>query len=439
MSPPNVPFLRYVMRTDQLNTDASARGTSRKIACLTAALLLVAAGDVPGQRTSADSLLERLRRAEAAIATLQAQIAEQAGSGVQARSRMRLELNGRVLMNAFHNSRRVNNVDNPQFALDAATPGRGGGIAIRQTQLGLVVTSPEVMGGAFTGDVDVDFYGGQMPSNGGRTFPLLRLRTARAVIRWTNTHLLVGQESPLISGVNPVSFAAVGTPAFATAGNLWLWLPQARVGIEGGNTVRLGVQGAILAPTSGDAAAAFETDNDLAERSQRPFVQARASAKWGTDLTREVGCGIHQGWLMPGADRVGSRAVACDLLLPVLEWIDVRGEFFSGQALRGLGGGGIGQNFTPAGPPPAQDPLETKGGWLQLNLQAPRSVRVGAGCGGDHPEPVAARRRNDVCAAYAVIRPGPVFFGAEVRRLRTEYQAGRFTNDHVTLVTGFEF
>lgn len=428
------------MRSDRLNTDASVRRTSRKIVCITVWLLILAPVHLTAQRSSADSLEERLRRAEAAIATLQAQIAEQAGSGVQTRSRMRLELNGRVLMNGFHNSRRVNNVDNPQFATpDVGTPGRGAGMAIRQTQLGLVVSGSDVMGGAFTGDVDVDFYGGQMASSGGRTFPLLRLRTARAVVRWSGSHLLLGQESPLISALNPVTVAAIGTPAFATAGNLWLWLPQARFGIERGGTVRLGVQGAVLAPTSGDPATLFETENDIAERSQRPFVQARASAKWGTDLTREIGCGIHQGWLMPGTERVDSRAVACDALVPIVDWIELRGEIFSGQALRGLGGGGIGQSFTPTGPPPPQEPLETKGGWLQLNVQVPRNLRLGLGCGGDHPEPVAVRRRNDACAGYAMLRPGPLFFGAEVRRLRTEYVTGRLTNDHVTLAAGFEF
>jgi hypothetical protein len=405
-----------------------------------ACLLILAPCKADAQRTAADSLAERLRRAEAAIATLQAQIAEQAGAGVQTRSRMRLELTGRVMMNAFHNSRRVNNVDNPQFATpDVGTPGRGAGMAIRQTQLGLVVTSSDVLGGSFTGDVDVDFYGGQMASSGGRTFPLLRLRTARGVVRWSSAHLLIGQESPLISGLNPVTVAAIGTPLFATAGNLWLWLPQARFGVERGGTVRLGLQAAMLAPTSGDPATAFDTENDIAERAQRPFVQARASARWGTEDTGELGCGIHHGWLMPVTERVDSRAVACDLLLPLMGWLEVRGELFSGQALRGLGGGGIGQSFAPTGPPPPQDPLETKGGWLQLNLDAPRNLRLGAGCGVDHPEPVATRRRNDSCAGYAMIRPGPLFFGAEFRRLRTEYATGRLTNDHVTLAAGFGF
>lgn len=397
-----------------------------------------AAAQATGQ-TSADSLAERVRRAEAAISALQLQLAEQAERGVKTRSGARLELNGRVMVNGFGNSRRVNNVDNPQFVLPDIARGdsvRGIGMAIRQTRLGLALQVPDVIGGAFSGDVDVDFYGGQQPSSGGRTFPLLRLRTARGVVRWPHAELMIGQESPLISGVNPVSPAAIGTPEFAAAGNLWLWMPQARVGAWTKGKVRVGLQAAILAPTSGDAAAAFDTDYDVAERSQRPFIQGRVSARWGEGETvNEIGCGVHQGWLMPGVTTVASSAFACDATLPFTEWLELRGEFFSGQGIRGLGGGGIGQNFTPT-----NSPLSSSGGWAQVNLRPTFELRLGAGCGLDHPEAVALRRRNDACAAYTLYRPtGPLFVGAELRRLRTEYVTGRFSSDYVTIVTGFEF
>jgi len=411
--------------------------------------MLLVSQTAGAQQSAADSLAERLRRAEAAIAALQQQVSEVSESGVHARSRVRMELTGRVAVNGFGNSRRVNNVDNPQFVRPdtaASVPVRGIGMAIRQTRLGLVVNVANVMGGSFTGDLDVDFYGGQEPSSGGRTFPLVRLRTARGFVTWSNAELMIGQESPLISAVNPVSPAAIGTPDFAAAGNLWLWLPQVRIGVENSGSVRFGVQGAVLAPTSGDPAASFDTDYDLAERSQRPFLQARVHARWGggESAAGEVGCGVHQGWLVPSTTRMTSSAVACDALLPLLDFVEVRGEFFSGQALRGLGGGGIGQNFAPI-----TAPLRTTGGWAQMNLRPAFGVRLGAGCGVDHPDtklgipPSGAtllRRRNDACATYATVRPtGPLFFGAELRRLRTEYASGRYTNDHVTLTAGFEF
>ncbi len=422
-------------------TDAVERRTSSIISPARVGLLagFLATHMASAQGTVPDSLTERLRRAEAAIAALQVQISEQSQSGLQTRSGARMEVNGRVMVNAFGNSRRVNNVDNPQFVQPdpaAGVPIRGGGIAIRQTRLGLVVTVPEALGGVFTGDVDVDFYGGQTPSSGGRTFPLLRLRTARGTVRWSHAELMIGQETPLVSGLNPVSPVAIGTPAFAAAGNLWLWLPQVRAGVGTGGRLRVGAKAAVLAPTSGDPVTAFDTDNDLAERSQRPYLQARVHAAWGdADMTGEVGCGVHQGWLVPVANRERSHALACDALIPVSNRLELRGEFFTGQALRGLGGGGIGQNFTPL-----NEPLETSGGWAQLNVRATSMLRLGAGCGGDHPQTASTRHRNDACAAYALVRPlGPLFAAFEYRRLRTGYTAGYFVNDHVTFGAGFEF
>ena len=425
------------MTSDRLNTDAGTRRPSRNIAVPATGMLLsvLLSATAAAQAIPPDSLAVRLRRAEAAIATLQTQIAEQAQGSVQTRSRASMAINGRVMLNAFGNTHRVNNVDNPQFVVDLPAPGRGGGMSMRQSRLGIVIAVPEALGGSFTGDLDVDFYGGQQPSGGGRTFPLVRMRTARATVRWSNAHLVIGQESPLISGLNPLTPAAIGTPAFATAGNLWLWLPQTRFGIERSGIIRFGAQAAILAPTSGDPVGPFDTDHDAAERSQRPYLQGRVSASWGDETPGEVGCGVHQGWLIPLTERVNANAFACDALVPVREWLEIRGEFFTGRALRGLGGGGIGQNFEAA----TLDPLRTTGAWAQVNLQPQMGLRVGAGCGGDHPEALAARRRNDQCAGYAMVRPGPLFFGAEFRRLRTEYSNRRLTNDHVTLAAGFEF
>src|SRR5437867_4311745 len=417
------------MNTEPVNTGAVERQPSRKIAWTCGLVLTCAAAQIARAQTPDDSLRVRLRRAEDAIAVLQRQMAEQAESGVQTRSRARLEFSGRVVVNGFGNSRRVNNVDNPQFVRPDTSPSvpvRGVGMAIRQTRLGLAVTVADVLGGSFAGDVDVDFYGGQQPSSGGRTFPLVRLRTARGFVRWQNAELMIGQESPLISPVNPITPAAIGTPEFAASGNLWLWLPQVRASFERGRAIRFGVQSAVLAPTSGDPVAAFDTDYDLAERSQRPYLQARVHARRGEgDDAQEVGCGVHQGWLVPDTARVESQAFACDLVLPIQFWLEVRGEFFSGQALRGLGGGGIGQNVATG----SDSPLQTKGGWAQINLRPTQALRVGAGCGVDHPDARAQRRRNDSCSTFAIVRPaGPLFFGAEFRRTRTGYSTTKFTN-----------
>src|SRR5256884_9587695 len=161
-----------------------------------------------------------------------------------------VELTGLVLVNGFFTNARVNNSDLPQFADSLPSASAIGG-TIRQTRLGVLVTDPDVLRGSFSGEVDVDFYGGQQPSSGGRTFPLLRLRRAVGIVSWPQAHLLFGPESPLLAEPGPRPPASLGTPDLAPPGNLWLWLPQFRATLEQGYTLRLAEQVAVLAPTSG--------------------------------------------------------------------------------------------------------------------------------------------------------------------------------------------
>ena len=65
-----------------------------------------------------------------------------------------------MLVNGFSNSNTVNNSDVPQFVVPDTAARRGGlGGTARQTRLGFFLTQPGVLGGAFSGEVDVDFYG----------------------------------------------------------------------------------------------------------------------------------------------------------------------------------------------------------------------------------------------------------------------------------------
>lgn len=413
------------------------------MALLAALVLILAPALAAAQdsaRVSPDSLAERLQRAEAAIALLREQMAAQSESQVQAASRVRVDLFGRVLMNAFSNSGRVNNVDVPLFVRDTA--GRtGGGATVRQSSFGLTVQVEQVLGGRFDGELDTDFFGGQQPSSGGRHFPLWRLRTARARLRWARGELLVGQDVPLVNGLNPTSIASFGTPEFAAAGNLWLWLPQVRGTwylTDGG---AVAVQGAVLAPASGDAVEAFDTDFDAAERSARPVVQGRVRGRWSVGArTGEVGVGVHQGWLRNAADAlVNSAALAVDAVVPVGSVLTLRGEWYRGRALRGLGGGGIGQGLTTDG-----DAVRDRGGWGQLELAPSARYSLGAGCGiadPDDAQPLpGGRRRNRTCASFVTVRPGgPVFLSLGWRQTATSYASGTRHNRHANLGAGFEF
>ena len=115
------------------------------------------------------------------------------------------------------------------------------------------------------------------------------------------------------------------------------------------------------------------------------------------------------------------------------------GSELVGQALAGLGGGGIGQNMVRNGVP-----VKTKGGWLQLNYRAGR-VEVGAGGGIDDPEDddlvAPSRLRNLALGGHLIWRHAAAVVGVGAREIRTRYAApvGTASAMHVNLGVGFEF
>jgi hypothetical protein len=208
--------------------------------------------------------------------------------------------------------------------------------------------------------------------------------------------------------------------------------------------VRLGLEAAVLAPTSGDAQTAFFTQPDIAERSSRPYLQGRVRIRWGTgEGLGEVSVGGHYGWLAVGPSRrVSSRAAAVGVWTPLVRGLELRGEAYVGQAVAGLGGGGIGQNFGLD-----STTVATGGGWAQLNVRPASGWEVGAGLGIDDPDDAdldpatpTQRLRNLALEGHASWRLAPVVLGAEVRLLRTRYTGiGTVKATHLNLAAGFEF
>ena len=364
-----------------------------------------------------------------------------------------VQLTGMVLVNGFWNSSAVSNSDLPLAATPDSIGVKGGGATVRQTRIGILVNDPDVLGGTFTGEIDADFWGGQQASSGDRTFPLLRLRRVTGEVDWTHVQLMFGQEVPLVSPRNPRSLAAVGFPEFSGSGNLWLWIPQVRLTVETGYSLRLAAQVAVLAPTAGTAQPAFFTVLDSAERTSHPYLEGRVRVGWGpTDDPSEFAIGVHEGWLksldsLSGDSIQVSQALTADARV-VLGPVEILGEAFIGQALAGLGGGGIGQNFGADGVA-----VHTKGGWLQLNARPTRGWMLGAGCGMDDPRDSdiatpgdstyltkGGRLRNLACEGHVDWRPpGPLVFGFEFRQIRTTYLTGEARANHLNLAIGYRF
>ncbi len=407
----------------------------------------------PGPRSPADSaqaamdsLADRVERAEQAIEVLRRQLGEQRGSGVQSRSRNRIELSGLVLFNGWYNNGRFDNSDVPHFVTSpqdtSGLPNASVAAAVRQSRLGLNVSGMQAMGAQLGADIQLDFFGGQQPSSGGRTFPIPRIRTAFVKLDWRHVGLLVGQETQLISPLNPVSFAAIGTPEFTAAGNLWFWVPQVRVSYETGNAPRFGVQVAALAPMLGSPQAAFNTSADSAEKSRRPFVQGRVYVGWGDGETEsQIGIGVHRGWIATTGDSLlTSAAYSADVRLALGEKILLLGEgFVNGRATAGLGAGGIGQEFGLAG-----QPVRSRGGWGQLNFRPTLSWEFGGGAGVDDPDDAfltpAQRGLNLIYEGHLHYRPGGgLILGTTFRRIETTYASGKLAASQISGFVGVSF
>jgi len=352
-----------------------------------------------------------------------------------------------VLMNGFYTSDKTNNVDLPQFAVrrDASDsfPAEGVGATLRQTRVQARAFAAGILGGDFTALVDVDFFGGQQPSNGGRTFPLLRIRRAWARLGWDRFRILAGQEAPPIVELNPSSLASVGLSALSSSGNLWLWIPQLRVtgDLTGGAGPRLYLEGTVLAPTGFTAQGPFLTQPDRAEQSRRPYLQSRVGVRWGQGTTiGEISVGGHLGWLSTTGDSLlPSRAAALMVQLPLGRLAELRGEAFVGKAIAGLGGGAVGQNFGVNGVP-----VRTRGGWGQLLVRPAPDWELGASYGVDDPkdadlDPATARLKNETVGGHIHWRPAPLLLGLEYRYITTTYAPGKATAGHLNLALGAEF
>ena len=429
------------------------------LAVLLAAILVAPAlhaqeppAPTPPPSQPSDSLAERLRRAEAAIESLRTQAAEQAQANVQSRLRNRVEVSGLILVNGFYSNGKTDNSDVPLVAdtlLPAdmlGLPNANLGGTLRQTRLGLTVSGAHALGAQLSGDVQLDFFGGQVESPGGRTFPLLRVRTASLRLDWLHVGFLAGQEAPLISQRDPVSFASSGFALYTRAGNLSAWIPQARLTWETPGSVHFGLQAAALAPMQYKAQGFFTTQPDSAERSTRPSVEGRVYLAWGSgEAASEIGFGGHAGWIATTGDTLlASTAVAGDFRLALGSHISVAGEGFMGQALAALGGGGIGQDFGVLGVP-----IRTRGGGVQLDIRPSPSWQFGGGFGMDDPNEddlpsrageIQGRLRNVVYSGHVVVRSGGgLLFGTEFRRIETTYGPGTMAVNHVNAYAGLAF
>ena len=364
---------------------------------------------------------------------------------------------GIVYFDLFWNSSATNNADLPLWAL--AGPGNASA-TVRATRLGLRVTAPPVSGARVAGIVEVDFYGG-FPSIGiGDNMGILRLRLANVRLDWERTAVVAGQDWMVFAPLNPASITSAGIPLMAASGNPWARIPQIRVEHRLGAAL---LQGAVLAPSSGDFDSAFLYQPPSGALSEQPFVQGRAAfdvAKVGSTQKPATLAGSgHYGRtrvLQPVDRTLDSWGVAGDWTLPLTSRLALSGEVFAGRNLAGFQGA-VFQGINPASASEEDAGLVldgprgigTRGGWTQLTFAATSTITLLGTYGLDDPrdedfvsvEMGEARLRNlGVAAELQHKLSAQLSWALQYKRTVTHLQvAGRRTNDHLNLGVSFTF
>jgi hypothetical protein len=363
---------------------------------------------------------------------------------ISSASKYRVRLSGIVLLNLFGNHGQVDNLDFPTLVPpDQPIDSRGSFAAsIRQSLLGLDVFGPEVRGAKVSADVQFDFAGGFPYAPDGTTFGLARLRTGTIRLAWPNTTVIAGQDTAFFSPLSPSSLASLAVPAFSYAGNLWNWVPQARVErrVNIAESSSLLLQAGVLDPLTGEPPSSqFLRTPQAGEASRQPGYATRVAwsrRAFGHDITLGIG-GYYslQDW---GFHRlVDGWAGTSDWTVPLSNRWELSGEFYRGRGLGGLGGG-IGRSALFSGP--ITDPntqvqgLNAAGGWAQLKFRQTEKLEWNGAFGQDNAfardlrffrlsqqsyfDPSLAR--NQSAFVNFIYRPrSDLLFSAEYRRLRT--------------------
>ena len=373
---------------------------------------------------------------------------EQYQTKVESSSRYRTKLSGIVLLNVFANRGRVDSPEVPDLALRRGPTDTGGtfGLTALQSEVGFETYGPELAGGRISAGLQFDFFGFTANTPYASSWGSVRLRTATVRADWDRTSIVVGQDAPFVSPLSPTSVASLAYPAFSYSGNLWNWMPQARVdhrvNVSEGST--LSIQGGIFDP--------------VPRGSQQPAYGTRLAFSHGADdrpLTLAIG-GYYDRQDHGAGHTTDGWAATTDWSIPLGSRFDFSGEAYRGRALGHLGAA-QGRSVIFSGP--ESDPASTMigvnaiGGWAQLKFKASDSVDFHAAHGEDHPYRSDLLRfippgsSNSVISGNrtemfnVIYRPRTdLLFSFEYRRFRTSRSDDtRLTADHFNLGVGVLF
>ncbi|HJT71066.1 MAG TPA: hypothetical protein VJ731_12755 [Terriglobales bacterium] len=382
---------------------------------------------------------------------------------VESASKYRVRLSGLVLLNLFHNSAGVDNLDVPTYAAPIGPYGVNPtfGATLRQSELGFEVFGPQLFGARTRGELQVDFGGGfPLGALDGVNNGLFRLRTGDFRLEWENTSVVAGQDSLFISPNSPTSFASLLVPSLGYSGNLWAWTPQLRIEhkFNLSDTQNVSVQAGVLDSVTGESTYGSHRLPQAGESSGLPAYALRTA--WNSTVDgRPLVLGMsgyyaRQNW---GFDwEADGWAAMADWRIPLPARFELSGELYRGRAVGGLGGG-IGQSVlfggSPTNPNSGFQPLDSTGGWSQLKFSLNSRLEFNGAFGSDNPFGSQIRAFPTPTGVYPsvlsanrsemmnfIYRPrSDLLFSGEYRHLRTTEIGNAYGVDHVNLMMGVLF
>ena len=302
----------------------------------------------------------------------------------------------------------------------------------RQTRLALNFGDVEVEGVKTRGKVEVDFYGDSEAAEN-KAEPMLR--HAFLELEWPDydLELLAGQSSDVISPLNP---STVNYTVLWWNGNVGYRRPQVRLtkGFKFENPLleRIELQAAMTRNIGHDGP--FDP-GDTGEDAGTPGLQWRAAASFKllTEKPTVIGVSgsVHCEEYDTAADDEGeeyeSLSVNLDVVVPVLDWLTVKGELYSGQNVDAFLGG-IGQGLNVA----EETEIDSMGGWVSAEIRpgqgstlAPWSFNLGLGLDDPDNDDLSAGDRSRNFAYYGNANydlGAGVSAGLELMRLETDYE-----------------
>ncbi len=287
----------------------------------------------------------------------------------------------------------------------------------------------------------MDFYTGGVSFNS--TF---RLRTGSIDLDWKTTKLMVGIDKPIFNPRDPSSLAQVGISPLTGAGNLWLWMPQARVEQDFAFTNMTGLRARIgVVATHETTPYDQPATSTIAVAPVRPGAEGRVEFyhQFDSDRRLEIAGGFHESTTHAGGFSIPSQVYSGDWFFNPFKPVEWTGFMFTGQNVSNLGTGAINEGYAVYGR--RAFAITARGGWTQFTIHTTRRLDFHLFTGLQYYESGVLgtddASRNLMYGVNLFYRIAPnVLLGPEISQFRTLYiGVGTRLTNHYDLALAYLF